>query len=181
MKYEPQASEWLSNESHTTQERICARLQFPNTLNSAVKRPRHCKQTLTPTVNMGILRNMDAPIVVDPKPRGRDTKGRFVRGQPNPVGRAKGVKDHDTSMLALVRQVVSEAGYEGLRAFKDQYPADFWRIAAKLIPAVKELGGINGEPIELRQVDAPPRPGTYEEWLQARVSQRLAPESDPPQ
>ena len=88
-------------------------------------------------------------------------------------GRPKGSKDRNTEMLALVKQVVAEEGIEGLRAFSKSHPADFWRIAAKLIPAVKEISGINGEAIEFRPIDSPPRPATYEQWLKERAGARL--------
>ena len=101
----------------------------------------------------------------------------FEAGREKTGGRAPGVSNKEGTMLSLVKQVIEKKGLTGLESFADTYPADFWRIAAKLIPAVKEISGLNGEPLEYRPVDAPPRPKDYEEWLRARAQER----SDPPQ
>jgi hypothetical protein len=102
----------------------------------------------------------------------------FKEGHTKVGGRQSGTPNKDTTMLSMMREVIQEAGTQGLKDFKDKYPADFWRIASKLLPAVKEITGANGEPLEMRPVDAPPRPKSYEEWLQARVTQRLGASED---
>jgi hypothetical protein len=99
----------------------------------------------------------------------RDSKGRFAPGNPG-GGRPKGSQNKVTrDMKTMLVEIVERHGVEGLWKFSKDHPVEFWRMASRLIPVSKELSGTDGGPITLQALDMPPRPKTYEEWIQQRI------------
>jgi len=83
-------------------------------------------------------------------------------------GRPKGSKNKiSADIKELILQVVDEYGYKGLKDFADTHPVEFWRMASRLVPAAKEVSGPDGGPIQTQNINNPPRPDTYSEWIKA--------------
>lgn len=113
------------------------------------------------------------------KTTGNGNAGVYGQGKPGP-GRPRGIPNKITrTFKAAVEMTLERLGPKHLYAWALENPTDFYRIAAKLIPTQTQVSGLDGEPIEYRQVEPVPRAGTYQEWLAARaVGSDLAPVAD---
>ena len=110
--------------------------------------------------------NQDPDLQSDEK---RDERGRFAAGNPG-GGRPKGSQNKVTrDMKTMLVEIVERHGVAGLWQFSQDHPVEFWRMASRLIPISKELSGTDGGPIELKTLDAPPRPKTWKEWNEGRL------------
>lgn len=96
----------------------------------------------------------------------RDTRGRFIKGMKGGPGRPVGTPNKMTSSFKrMMQHTVERLGPEFLIDWARENPGEFYRVASKLIPTMTQVSGVDGEAIEFRELDAPPRPQTYDEWI----------------
>ena len=82
----------------------------------------------------------------------RDSKGRF--GPCNKGGgRPKGVPNKLTqNMKNLIQDELVRLGPDHFHAWALENPTEFYKIAARLIPAAREISGREGGPLEYRTI-----------------------------
>ena len=81
-----------------------------------------------------------------------DANGKFAKGNRS-GGRPKGSRNRLTvTVKEMILGELEQLGPEHLHQWALENPTQFYKIAARLIPAAKEISGREGSPLEYRSI-----------------------------